>query len=144
MTKEKNSICNGDPGQEIKISHLSESTQEELKKIFTKYEGAFAKTPYDCGEYNGLVVSLDVLEGKTAYQKERVMRDSDKSMVKKIIDDSVQAGIFELSSVGTERYICNLNCVAKPDSQLREFSKADKAVNQSKGLRSNLNRICVD
>ena len=58
---EKNSICNGDPGQEIKISHLSESSQEELKKIFTKYEGAFAKTAYDCGEYNGLVVSLDVL-----------------------------------------------------------------------------------
>ena len=72
------------------------------------------------------------------------MRDADKAMVKNIIDDSVKAGIFELSSVGTERFICNLNCVAKPDSQLREFSKADKFVNQSKGIRSNQNRICVD
>ena len=36
---EKNSICNPHPGQEIKISHLGEDTQAELKKIFTKYEG---------------------------------------------------------------------------------------------------------
>ena len=91
---EKNSICNPHPGQEIKISHLGEDTQAELKKIFTKYEGAFATTPYDCGEYHGLVVSLDVVEGKTAYQKERVMRDKDKIMVQQIIDNSVQAEIF--------------------------------------------------
>ena len=78
---EKNNICNPDPGQTIKISHLGEDTQIELKKIFKKYEGAFATSPYNCGEYQGLVVSLDVMEGKTAYQKERVMRQTDKVMV---------------------------------------------------------------
>ena len=91
---ERNSICHEDPGQEIKISHLSENSQNELKRIFAKYKTAFADNPYDCGEYSGLVVSLDVIENKTAYQKERVMRDVDKDMVKDIINNSVQAGIF--------------------------------------------------
>ena len=88
--------------------------------------------------------SLDVMEGKSAFQKERVMKETDKLMVQEIIDKSVEAGIFEANLVGTERWICNLNCVAKPDNTLMEFSKADKHVNQSLGLRSNKNRICVD
>ena len=69
---------------------------------------------------------------------------SDKIMIQDIIDKSVAAGIFEPNSVGTENYICNLNCVSKPDSSLVEFSKADKHVNQSLGLTSNKSRNWVD
>ena len=108
---EKHNIFNADPGTTIKISHLKDDTQDALNKIFNKYSSAFATDAFDCGEYKGLVVHLDVLEGKSAYQRERNMKSSDKIMIQPIIDQSVAAGIFEPNSIGTENYIANLNCV---------------------------------
>ena len=72
------------------------------------------------------------------------MKESDKDMVSDIIENSVEAGIFELSSSNTENFCANLNCVAKPDPTLYEFGKADKEINKSLGLISNKSRICVD
>ena len=126
---EKHNIFNADPGTTIKISHLKDDTQEELNKIFDQYSSAFARDAFDCGEYTGLLVHLDVLEGKSAYQKERNMKSSDKLLIKPIIEQSLAAGIFEQNS---GNYMANLNCVSKPSSELHEF------------ITSNKLRICID
>ena len=141
---EKSNIFLEDPGNSIKIDHLKEDTKEELTKIFDQYSKAFAVDSFDCGNYVGLIIHLDVLENKTAYQREQNMKSADVQMIKPIMEKSLAAGIFEPNSIGTNNCIANLNCVSKPSPEIQEFSKADKEINKSLGIKSNKSRICID
>ena len=82
---DRNSIIPDDPGNEIKINHLDETSRKKLNTIFEKYEEAFARDKYNCGTYNRVLVKLDLQEGKTVFQKEGPMKESDKAMVRDII-----------------------------------------------------------
>ena len=91
---EKNNIFLEHPGDSIKIDHLEDDTKKELVKIFDLHSKAFAVDSYDCGSYVGLVVHLDVLENKSAFQRERNMKTSDVQLIKPIMEKIYSCGDF--------------------------------------------------
>ena len=66
---DKQNIFLEHPGDTINIDHLEQDTKNQLSKIFTNYENAFAKDNYDCGSYVGVVVHFNIQENKTAFQR---------------------------------------------------------------------------
>ena len=82
---DRNQIIPDDPGTVIKIDHLDKASQKELTEIFEANKDAFARNKFDCGSYTGMITELQVQEGKTVFEKERVMKEADKEMVRDIV-----------------------------------------------------------
>ena len=65
---ERDNLVQEPPGNDIDLSHLSESFQKDYNNLFVKYKEAFSTDRFDIGLFTGFGqgINLDVIEG-TAY-----------------------------------------------------------------------------
>ena len=114
------------------MSHLPQVIQKDLQELINNYEDAFSEHKFDIGLFNGFPggISLDVIEGASAFQKERPIKGIDRQAINETVLGLIKAGVFSKATEGHKTFCCNLNCVAKPSSTDHDFSKVQHHLNR--------------
>ena len=111
--------------EQVISAHLDETDLNFYQTLTAKYD-CIAKSKSHVGKFRGFEVNLEVSEGAKAVQKRRPLHRQALTSIKKSLDPLFDAGVFIQSTGGHNKFMSNLNAVAKPTSSVRAASKADK------------------
>merc|ERR1711888_123098 len=112
----------------IDYTHLSESETKKIQSIIEEYPKVWATSKYSVGRFTGFDAHIQVMEGAKAWQKER--RCPQEEGIKETMSGLLDSGVFELAEEDQDRYCANINIVAKPHKNIRNY-KADKHVKKT-------------
>merc|ERR1711888_440367 len=108
----------------IDFTHLSKSETKKIQSIIEEYPKVWATSKYSVGHFSGFDAHIKVMEGARAWQKER--RCPQEEGIKETMSGLLDSGVFELAEEDQDRYVANINIVAKPHKN--RDSKADKYI----------------
>ena len=117
------------------IQHLSKEERNTVTNIIRKYPKFWSSNKYAIGKFKGFKAEIELLEGASAYQKERKLSKNLEEGVCNTMNGLKDQGVFSLSTGEHGRYCANLNVVPKLEGadELRLMSKADKHIQKLQG-----------
>ena len=112
------------------IGHLDGKDRETVTRIVNAYPDFWSKTKHQIGKFRRFKASIDLVEGASAFSKQRKTSRNLEDGVRSTMEGLAEAGVFGLSIGETSRYCSNMNIVAKLEGndEIRLLSKADKHV----------------
>ena len=117
------------------LQHLSKEERATVINIIKKYHNFWSTSKYSIGKFKGFKAEIELVEGASAYQKERKLSKNLEEGVCETMNGLKNQGVFSLSTGEHGKFCANLNIVPKLENadELRLLSKADKHIQRLQG-----------
>ena len=112
------------------LSHLNCKDRGTVSKLVNKFPDFWSTHKHQIGRFRGFKASIDLIEGASAYSKQRKTSRNLEDGVRNTMEGLEKSGVFGPSTGESSRFCSNMNIVSKLESgdEIRLLSKADKHV----------------